>query len=124
MLVNPLVLLLPTVKRQKIKSGESSKDKIFSPSQSPLRLDDEQNVRRELRQEAIQGNIFITPDELEENVPQEAPKPILDLTIMDYRGNEIDPIIGQAYDQFILDNDFVKSRAFEKFLWRINMHNF
>ena len=42
----------------------------------------------------------------------------------DYRGEEIDPIIGQAYDQFISNDDFVKSRAFKQFLWRINMHNF
>ena len=111
-------------KRKKIERGESSRAKIYSPSQSPLRLDDEQNVRRELRHEGIQGNIFITPDELEENVPQEALEPILDLTIVDYRGKEIDPIIGQAYDQFILDNDFIKSRVFKQFLWRINMHNF
>ena len=44
--------------------------------------------------------------------------------MVDYRGREIDPIIGQAYDQFISNNDFVKSRAFKQFLWRINMHSF
>ena len=89
-----------------------------------MRLDDEQIVRRELRQEGEQGNIIITPAELEENVPQEPPEPVLDLTVADYRGKEIDPIISQAYDQFIFYNDFVKSKAFKKFLWWIKMHNF
>ena len=40
---------VPAKKRQKIERGESLKEKIYSPSQSPLRLDDEQNVRRELK---------------------------------------------------------------------------
>ena len=48
----------------------------------------------------------------------------MDLIVANYRGKEIDPIIGQAYDQFILDDDFVKYRAFKQLLWRINMHNF
>ena len=41
-----------------------------------------------------------------------------------YGRKEIDPIVGQVYVQFILDNDFVKTRAFKQFLWRINVHNF
>ena len=87
-------------------------------------LDDENIVKRELRKEGKQGHIIITPAELEENVPQEPLEPVLDLTVVDYRGKEIDPIISQAYDQFIFDNDFVKFKAFKQFLWRINMHNF
>ena len=61
---------------------------------------------------------------MEENAPQEPLYQVLELTVVDYRGKEIDPIIGQANDQFILDNDFVKSRAFKQFFWRINIHNF
>ena len=87
-------------------------------------MDDEQIVRRELRQEGEKGKIIITPTKLEENVPQEPLELVLDLTMADYKGKEIDPIISQAYDQFISDNDFVKSRAFKQFLWQINMHNF
>ena len=89
-----------------------------------MRLDDEQTIRRELRQEGEQGNIIITPAELEENVPQEPLEPVLDLTVADYRGKEIDPIISQAYDQFISDNDFVKTKAFKKFLWQTNIDIF
>ena len=100
---------VPTTKRQKLEKGESSQAEMYSPSQSPLRLDDEQVVRREIKQEGVQGNIIITHVELEENAPQEPPKLILDLIVANYRGEEIDPIIGQAYDQFISDNDFVKS---------------
>ena len=66
----------------------------------------------------------MTPTELDKNAPQEPPELVLELTMANYRGREIDPIIGQAYDQFISDNDFVKSKAFKQFLWRTNMHNF
>ena len=82
-----------------------------------MRLDDEQIVRRELGQEGEQGNIIITPIEFEENVQKEPLELILDLTMADYRGKEIDPIISQAYDQFISDNNFVKTKAFKQFLW-------
>ena len=66
-------------------------------------------VREELKQEGVQGNIVITTTKLEENVPQEPLEPILELIVDDYKGKEIDPIIGQAFDKFILDNYFVKS---------------
>ena len=72
---------------------------MYSPSQSPLRLNDEQIVRTELRQGGIQGNIIITLAELEENAPQEPPELVLDLTVADYRGKEVDPIISFTYDR-------------------------
>ena len=103
---------VPTVKRQRIEERLD----VYSPFQSPLRLDDEKIIRRELTQEGEQGYIIITPAELEKNVPQEPPEPVLDLTVADYKGKEIDPIISQPYDQFISDNDFVKTRAFKQFL--------
>ena len=78
---------LPGGKRQKIEERPN----VYSPSQSPLRLDDEKIVRRELRQEGEQGNIIITPTKLQKNVPQEPLEPVLDLTMVDYRGNKIDP---------------------------------
>ena len=40
-------------KRQRIEERPD----VYSPSQSPLRLDDEQTIRRELTQEGEQGNI-------------------------------------------------------------------
>jgi hypothetical protein len=46
------------------------------------------------------------------------------LTIVDYRGREIDPIIAQASQNFIDDKIFVNSRAFAQFLWRRNIGNF
>ena len=103
---------VPAAKRQRIEERPD----VYSPSQSLLRLDDEKTIRKELRQEGEQGNIIITPAELEENVPQEPPEPVLDLTVVDYRGKKIDPTISRAYDQFISDNDFVKTRAFKQFL--------
>ena len=48
----------------------------------------------------------------------------MDLTIADYQGKEIDPIVAQAFDKFINDENFVRSRAFAQFFWRLNMRNF
>ena len=56
--------------------------------------------------------------------PQEPPASSLDLTISDYQGKEIDPIVAQASERFINDENFVKSRAFVQFLWRLNIGNF
>ena len=39
----------PIENRQRIEKGESSKVELYSPSQTPLRLDDEKIVRRELK---------------------------------------------------------------------------
>ena len=52
-----------------------------------------------------------------------SPKPTLDLIVEDFRGREVDPVIHQDFDKFVFDDDFVKSRAFKQFLWRISMHN-
>ena len=81
-------------------------------------------VREELRQRDVQSGIVITVDELEENMPREAIEPVLDLTITDYRGKEADPIINQAYDNFVSNDDFVKPRVFKQILWRIHMQIF
>ena len=64
----------PTAKRQKIEVGQYSIAKVYSPSQTPLRIDNEKMVREELRQKDVQGGVLITTNELEENMPQEAPK--------------------------------------------------
>ena len=50
-----------------------------------MRFDDEKIVRRELKQEGVQGNIIITHVELEENAPQEPLELVLDLIVADYR---------------------------------------
>lgn len=56
--------------------------------------------------------------------PKEPPAPSLELTVVDYQGKEIDPIVAQASERFINDENFVKSRAFAQFLWRLNIGNF
>ncbi len=71
-----------------------------------------------------QGDIFITQEELDEGNAPELPLPSLDLTIVDYRGRELDPILEQASHQFLTDDSFVKSRAFQQFAWRTNMNVF
>ena len=62
--------------------------------------------------------------DIEEGVSKEPPMPSFDLTISNYRGREIDPIIAQESQNFIDDENFVKSRAFVQFLWRNNIGNF
>ena len=50
-----------------------------------------------------------------------SPIPSLDLIVVDYKGRELDPMIEQASHQFLLDDSFVKSRAFHQFAWRTNI---
>ena len=50
--------------------------------------------------------------------------PSFELTVADFRGRELDPILEQASQQFLSDDNFVKSRAFHQFSWRENMHIF
>ena len=59
------------------------------------------------------GSIFITRVELDEGNPPEPPLPSLDLKIAEYRGRELDPILEQASHQFLADDSFVKTRAFQ-----------
>ena len=47
--------------------------------------------------------------------------PSLDLNIVDYRGRELDPIVEQASQEFISNDNLVKSRAFYQFTWRTNI---
>ena len=43
-----------------------------------------------------EGDIIITSIDMERGVPQEPPMTSLDLTVVDYQGKVIDPIIAQA----------------------------
>ena len=56
--------------------------------------------------------MVVTSTDLEIGEPQEPPIPSLDLIVADYQGKEIDPIVAQASEKFINDENFVKSRAF------------
>ena len=51
-------------------------------------------------------------------------QPTLDLIVEDFKGREIDPVIHQDFNKFLSDDDFVKSREFLQFFWRINIQNF
>ena len=68
--------------------------------------------------------MIVNSTDLEIGEPQEPPTPSLDLTVADYQGKEIDPIVAQASKSFINYENFVKSRAFSQFFWRLNMGNF
>ena len=60
-------------------------------------------------------------DELEEGVPVEPLEPSFDLTMHEFRGNEMDSVVYQATQNFMSDDSFVKSRAFLQFLWKRNL---
>ena len=50
--------------------------------------------------------------------------PSFELTIAYYRGRELNPRLEQVSQKFLLDDKFVKSRAFCQFVWRTNMIKF
>lgn len=111
-------------KKQKLEQGSSSQIGEYSPSQTPLRIDDEASLREQLRKIGGEGDRVVITANIERGVPKEPPVPSFDLTSANYRGKEIDPIIAQASHKFIDDENFVKSRAFAQFLWRRNIDNF
>ena len=59
-----------------------------------------------------EGDIVVATADMERGVPQEPPVPYLDLIVVDYKFKEINPIIAQASQKFIDDENFFKSRAF------------
>lgn len=97
----------------KKKTGEVSmlKYQIYTPSQSPLRLGNEQLIVEKMEQLGIQGNVFVTSLELEEGKLKEPPIPSMELIVANFKGKELDPMIEQASHKFFLDDSFLKSRA-------------
>lgn len=71
-----------------------------------------------------QGDIVISIVEMELEAPIQPPMPLLVLTMEDFRGKEIDPIVEQEKRKYLEDEDFVKSRAFIQFLWHNIIENF
>ena len=71
-----------------------------------------------------QEGVFITQAKLNEGNLQEPPMPSLDLIVADYKGRELDPIMEQASHESLLDENFVKSRTFYQFSWRLNISRF
>ena len=92
--------------------------------QSPLRIEEEQITGELIEQMGSQGDVFITQAELDEGNPPEPSIPSLDLTVADYNGRELDPVLEQASHQFLSDDNFIKSRAFQQFAWRVSMNIF
>lgn len=55
----------------------------------------------------------------------EAPKEVaMDLTVEEFEGKQMDPILKQATDSFLADDKFVKTRAFSQFFWRMKISQF
>ena len=85
---------------------------------------EEQLTEEKIEQIGSQWEVFITQAEINEGNPQEPPVPSFELTVADFRGRELVPILEQASQQFLLDDNFVKSRAFFQFSWRACMNIF
>ena len=114
----------PSPKRRKIIREEESHDESYSPSQTPMRIEEEELTDEQIEQIGSQGGVFVTQEEIDEGNPQEPHVLDFELTIAYFRGRELDPILEQANQQFLSDDGFVKSRAFHQFAWRENMHIF
>jgi hypothetical protein len=118
----------PSPKRRKIIREEELQEELqeenYSPSQNPIRIEEEQLTDEQIEQIGSQGEVFVTQAEINEGNPQEPPVPSFKLTIVELRGKELDPVLKQASQQFLSDDIFVKSRAFHQFAWKENMHVF
>jgi hypothetical protein len=114
----------PSLKRRKVVREEELQEESYSPSQNPIRIEEEQLTDEQIEQIGSQGEVFITQAEIDEGNPQEPPVPSFELTVADFRGRELDPILEQASQHFLSDDNFVKSRAFLQFSWRANMNTF
>lgn len=114
------MFILP-LRGKKIIKDQSPHIEEYSPSQSPLWIEEEQLTGEKTEQLGSQGGIFITQVELDEGNPQEPPMPSLELKVVDFKGTELDPMIEQASQQFLLDDNFVKSRTFHQFAWRTSI---
>ena len=105
----------PSPKRRRIIREEESHDESYSPSQTPMRIEEEQLTNEKIEQIGSQGGIFVTQVEINEGSSQEPPVPSFELTVVDFRGRELDPVLEQASQQFLYDDNFVKYRAFYQF---------
>ena len=102
----------PSPKRQRIMKEHDPHFEEYSPTQSPVQIGEDQLTGEQIEKIGSQGGVFITQVELDEGNPQEPPMPSLDLTVVDYRGRELDPVLEQASHQFLSDDSLVRSRAF------------
>lgn len=83
----------PTTKKKKLEQGSSYRVEEYSPSKSPIYIDNEYSLMEQLKQMGGEKEIFITTTDTEEGVPKEPPVPTLALTVGDYQGKEIDPMV-------------------------------
>lgn len=111
----------PKPKRQKIEEKYVSQIEEYSSTQFQLHVRDEKITKEKMEQLGSQGGVFIIVSELEEGNPQEPPMPSLELTVADYRGRELEPMVEKSSHEFLSNDSFVKSRAFYQFAWRTNI---
>lgn len=61
---------------------------------------------------------------MDEGTLKETPIPSMELSVSDFKGKDLDPIIEQDSHKFLLDDSFVNFRAFFQFAWRLNISDF
>ena len=86
----------PSPKRRRIIREEESHDESYSPSQTPMRIEEEQLTDEQIEQIGSQGGVFVTQVEINEGNPQEPPVPSFKLSIAELRGKELDPALKQG----------------------------
>lgn len=70
-----------------------SNEPLYSPSQSPIHIANEQAIAEKLLQLGSLGEIAYTYDEIEDGMPQEPEDAEMKITNNEFKGHELDPAI-------------------------------
>lgn len=81
-------------------------------------------MAKQLLQLRSLGEIACTYEEIQEGMPEEPPSVEMDLIAEEFKGKELDPIIKQASEEFLADNNFVTTGSFMQFFWKQNIEKF
>lgn len=111
-------------KGQRVGKEVQASKPLYSPSQSPIHVGDEHAMGEQLLQLGSLGEIACTYEEMQEGMSEEPASPKMDLTMEEFVGKELDPIIKQTNEEFLADNNFGKIGSFMQFIWRKNIDHF
>ena len=96
----------PSPKRRKIIREEKLQEELqgenYSPSQNPTRIEEEQLTNEKIEQIGSQGGVFVTQVEIDEGNHQEPLVPSFELTVVDFKGRELDQLVDNFYLMTVL----------------------
>lgn len=105
-------------KKQRVGKEIQLEEPVYSPSQSPIHIGDEQAAAEKLLQLGNLGEITYTYDEVEEGMLEEPLAAKMNITTSEFKGQEWDPEIKRANEDFLADDKFITSEAFMQFVWK------